>query len=422
MRAKRWASRPSPVAVRRDRIMISALPHSQVACSENFWQELSRPIIGLSPMDGITDAAFRLIVALEGKPDVTFTEFTSVVDVCRGTSCRLASLTYSECERPVVAQLYGKDPDLFYQAAHVVCELGFDGLDINMGCPSRGVASSGSGAGLIRTPALAHAIIRATRQGIRDWAAGQTLAGAGLKAARVELIRQMNLERSGIPAPPRRMIPLSVKTRLGYDTVIVERWIAHLLEEQPAVISVHGRTLAQMYRGEADWQAIARAARVVQGTGTLLLGNGDLQSMREVVRRVQESQVHGVLIGRGVLGAPWFFRTKEAARAAVLGTGVREDGGDGQLDVKIDLLERIRVILAHARSFETLFGAERFPCMRKHLGWYCKGFPHSAELHARMVRASSSREVEEIVADYLATASLSPAATHVPDSFPASCA
>ena len=102
-----------------------------------FWRTLPQPIIGLSPMDGVTDAAFRRVVATEGVPDVTFTEFTSVGDICRGPDFLLSSLVYSELERPVVAQLYGKDPDLFYEAAHAVCELGFDGLDINMGCPSR---------------------------------------------------------------------------------------------------------------------------------------------------------------------------------------------------------------------------------------------------------------------------------------------
>ena len=186
-------------------------------------------------------------------------------DVCRGPEFLLDSLHYHEAERPIVAQLYGKDPELFYQAAHVVCELGFDGLDINMGCPSRNVASSGSGAGLIRTPDLAHAIIRAARQGIADWTAGHTLETAGLKAARVDIVNRLNARRNHAPAPIRSTIPLSVKTRLGYDEVIVERWIEHLLLESPAVISLHGRTLQQMYKGEADWAAIGRAAQSFAG-------------------------------------------------------------------------------------------------------------------------------------------------------------
>ncbi len=375
-----------------------------------FWRSLPQPIIGLSPMDGVTDAAFRRIVATQGPPDVMFTEFTSVGDLCRGPDYLLASLLYSEEERPVVAQLYGKDPDLFYVAAHAVCELGFDGLDINMGCPSRNVASSGSGAGLIRTPALAHAIMRAVRQGILDWAAGQTPEAAGLRGARAELLRTMNLKRSGSPCPPRRVIPLSVKTRLGYDSVVIEEWVTHLLEERPVALSVHGRTLDQMYRGEADWTAIERAARLARQTDTLLLGNGDLHSMLEVIHRLRETSVHGVLVGRGALGYPWFFRDKEAMRTAVSAQGERPHHGGEPLDTATpepeDLSQRFRVMLEHARLFETLYGVERFPHLRKHLGWYCKGFRQAAAMRAEMVRASSSGDVERIVADYLASEAL----------------
>lgn len=369
--------------------------------AQHFWSRLPHPIIGLAPMDGVTDAPFRLTVALQGRPDIMFTEFTSVMDACRGPAHLLSSLIYSEAERPVVAQLYGKDPALFYQAAHVVCELGFDGLDINMGCPSRNVASSGSGAGLIRTPDLAHEIMRATRQGIADWAAGQSLTGAGLKESRVELIQAMNRRRGVRPAQTdlpvaRRAIPLSVKTRIGYDTIIVERWIEHLLAEQPVAISVHGRTLEQMYRGAADWSAIERAAALARPTGTLLLGNGDVHSLQDLVRRVRQHGVHGVLVGRGTLGEPWLFRRKEEARAAV---------GDPSRVVEHEAPsreERFRVMLDHARQYEALLDRQCFPRMRKHLGWYCKGFPSAAALRAAMVRASSSEDVARLVSEYQA--------------------
>jgi tRNA-dihydrouridine synthase len=332
---------------------------------------------------------------------MSFTEFTNVGDICRGPDRMLSSLLYHECERPAVAQLYGKDPDLFYQAAHIVCELGFDGLDINMGCPSKNVASSGSGAGLIRTPDVAHAILRAARQGVTDWANGQTLVDAGIKRARAELIGAMNLSRASAFVNPRRMLPVSVKTRLGYDSVIVERWISHLLEEHPAAITVHGRTLEQMYRGEADWNAIARAVELAKGTGTWLLGNGDLRSMQDVVARIRDTGVHGVLVGRGALGSPWFFQTKDVARA------LARCHGDGKAEpvssvlIEADVAKRFGVMIEHARQFETIFGVAHFPRMRKHLGWYCKGFPHAASLRASMVRASSALDVQRILEGYL---------------------
>lgn len=377
----------------------------------SFWQSLTGPVIGLAPMDGVTDATFRHTVALQGKPDVSFTEFTHVHDVCRGPEFLLDSLVYHEAERPVVAQLYGKDPDLFYQAAHAVCELGFDGLDINMGCPSRSVASSGSGAGLIRTPDVAHAIMQATRRGIADWAAGQTLEGAGLKPGRVEAIRLMNERRQGARPLVRETIPLSVKTRLGYDVAIVDRWIEHLLLEQPAVISLHGRTLQQMYRGEADWGAIARAAEIARGSGTLLFGNGDVHSLQDVVRRVRETGVDGVLVGRATLGAPWFFQQKEAARILLC----HHLPGAGPEPVLPSLEVRFALLLDHARRFEAACGTAQFRRMRKHLGWYCKGFPHAASLRASMVRVSSAADVEEVLASFRRTCATLPEA---PDPLP----
>lgn len=349
-------------------------------------------------MDGVTDAAFRSVIAGRGKPDVAFTEFTHVHDVCRGPEIHLETLLYSDVERPIVAQLYGKDPELFYLAAQAVCELGFDGLDINMGCPSKSVAHSGSGAGLIRTPELARSLMQAARRGIDDWASGQTLEQAGFKSSRIIAFERMNQQRGAASPVPRRQVPLSVKTRLGYEDVTVEAWLEQLLLEKPTVISLHGRTLKQMYRGTADWSAIARAAAFIRGTGTLLLGNGDIQNLEEAAMRVRETGVDGVLVGRGALGAPWIFRPKERFRACSQPTTEAE--GLSGLAEKVVLDERFAVLRDHAHQFQTMFGERQFHRMRKHLGWYCKGFPYAAALRARMVRVSSVEELNHVLSDF----------------------
>jgi tRNA-dihydrouridine synthase len=168
--------------------------------------------------------------------------------------------------------------------------------------------------------------------------------------------------------------------------------------EQPAVISLHGRTLQQMYRGEADWSAIARAAEIVRGSGTLLFGNGDVHSYHDVIRRVRDTGVDGVLVGRAALGAPWFFRQKEEVRL-VLRQHRHEDGLEPwapPLGIRFDML------LDHARRFETACGQGQFRRMRKHLGWYCKGFPHAASLRADMFRVSSVADLEQVLAAYYA--------------------
>ena len=349
-------------------------------------------------MDGVTDPAFRFIVARHGKPDVQFTEFINVDEICYGVESAWHQLQYAEIERPVVAQIYGADPDKFWQVAQVICALGFDGIDINMGCPSKSVSARGCGAALIKTPPLAREIIRAAHAGVRDWVSGRGIDTIGLRSKVVEKVRTLCSANT-----QRRPVPVSVKTRLGYDSVVIEDWVTVLAEERPEVISIHGRTLAQMYRGRADWEAIGRAAKLVRQSGTLILGNGDVESMAELIDRVRQTDVHGVLIGRGGLGNPWLFAQKEWAKAQLRSRcSERQDQDEGVVAARtcaISLHQRFQVAVEHARYFEALGGPCRFSAMRKHLGWYCKGFPGAAETRARMFQTTSSIDVERVLAE-----------------------
>lgn len=366
---------------------------------QSFWQTLPQPIIGLAPMDGVTDSVFRYIVATYGKPDIVFTEFTNVHDICSGQLKALDSLRYSGVERPVIAQIYGKDPALFYQAAHVVCELGFDGLDINMGCPSKNVASSGSGAGLIRTPNLALELMDRAQKGIQDWGDGQSLTNLGLKSGALQAIAQLKAEHPELSHRKlRSAIPLSVKTRLGYDCNVIKEWSDCLIQGRPEAIAIHGRTLSQMYRGQSDWEAIALAAQHIRGHGIRMLGNGDIQTLQEATTRIRESGVNGVLIGRGALGNPWIFQEIHQVRKA-LSTGAPLE----LMTPEPSLDEKFRVMIEHAKLFETMHGKERFPRMRKHLGWYCSSFPHAAAMRSHLVRTHSSQDVVNLVNKYRAS-------------------
>ena len=363
----------------------------------NFWADIAKPIIGLSPMDGITDASFRFITAKYGKPDITLTEFVNIQSALCSPHTLLKDLTYCEIERPIVAQIYGKTPELFYKVAHLVCALGFDGLDINMGCPAKKVAAAGCGAALIRTPELAREIIRATYRGIEHWHRGQDLGELGFSADLVEKIAQMNSARSGWQTPPeRRRIPVSVKTRLGYDRISVEDWLSALLTEGLAAISLHGRTLEQGYKGEANWDAIAQAVEIAKPTETLIIGNGDAQDLRDAFRRVRETGVDGVLIGRGAQGDPWLFRNKKIGKELL-----RSGEEFVWLDRSVLLAERFAVMIEHSDHFERLWGRARFMAMRKHLTWYCRDFRGAAEMRSRMTRASSAEDVRRYVEEFI---------------------
>lgn len=369
----------------------------------NFWHDLAKPIIALSPMDGVTDAAYRFITAKHGAPDIHFTEFTNVEGLARNATMMLTDFIYSEAERPVVAQIYGSEVSSFYKIAIVVCELGFDGIDINMGCPAKKVAARGCGAGLIRTPELAKEIVRAVKRGVHDWTEGKSIEDLGLKLRMQKKVEEMNATRIGqTRLRERRALPVSVKTRLGYDSIIVEDWVKHLLEVEPVAISLHGRTLKQMYTGEANWEAIARAAEVIRQTKTLVLGNGDLNTVGDIVEKVYESQVDGVLLGRGSMGNPWIFAHKEKIRASI--AAARESAaplsGNSVEEPSISAAERFAVLLEHARYFEQVKGTERFTAMRKHFGWYCKGMPQAALLRNRMCQTKNSDEVAQVLQDY----------------------
>ena len=363
----------------------------------NFWSDIPKPIIGLSPMDGVTDASFRYITAKHGGPDVTVTEFVNIQAALYSPHTLLKDFTYSEIERPVVAQIYGKTPELFYKVAHIVGELGFDGLDINMGCPAKKVAASGCGAALIRTPDLAREIIRAARRGIHDWGRGQSLRDVGFSNEMIEQVdaakhaRGVQRREAG-----RRFIPVSVKTRLGYERVVIESWLAALLAEEPAAISLHGRTLEQGYKGAADWSAIARAVEIARGSGTLILGNGDVRDLRDAYERVRQTGVDGVLIGRGAQGDPWMFRDKDAVKQAIWG------GAGARLDAApVSMEERFGVVVEHSEHFENLCGRSRFMAMRKHLTWYCRSFRGASEMRARMTQANSAEDVRQCLAEFM---------------------
>jgi nifR3 family TIM-barrel protein len=362
----------------------------------NFWHEIPKPIIGLSPMDGITDASFRFIAARHGGADVTITEFANVETAFYAPQTLLKDFTYSEIERPVVAQIYGHTPEMFYKVAQIACELGFDGLDINMGCPAKKVAAKGSGAALIRTPELAQSIIRTVTQGITDWSDGQTLGQLKIHPDLIEKVKLANRLRTGWETPPvRKAIPVSVKTRLGFDHVVIDEWIRTLLEEKLAAISLHGRTLKQQYKGNADWEAIAQAVAAARGSRTLILGNGDLRDINDIYCRVRDTGVDGVLVGRAAQGNPWLFRGKELVKQAL-----RSGGPVSLPNTPVSLEQRFDVMVEHARHFEKYCGSQSFVGMRKHLAWYCRATPRAAELRAQMVRLNNVKELMQCLSHY----------------------
>lgn len=322
----------------------------------DFWNRLPKPIFALAPLANVTDAAFRRLIAKYGKPHgpaVMFTEFVSADGLVRGNrDVLLHDLAFGESERPIVAQLFTGRPDMMAKAAALVGKLGFDGIDINMGCPDRSIERAGAGAALIKTPKLARELIAAAREG-----------GGGL--------------------------PVSVKTRLGYNKDVLDEWLPALLEMRPAAITIHARTRKEMSRVPARWERIARGVELrnaCQGdtlTRTLIIGNGDLKNIKDAKAKIEDSGADGAMLGRAIFGNPSLFaHSRELAN---------------------DVKERLRIAVEHARLFEKLLGdVKNFAVMKKHFTAYVEGFPGAKELRMRLMETESAAEIEEIIESFLA--------------------
>jgi tRNA-dihydrouridine synthase len=368
-----------------------------------FLDQFKKPILALAPMDGVTDAPFRFIIKKEGNPDIIFTEFTHVHGLCVAGDKLLHHFLYDESERVVIAQIYGKEPEYFYHATKMVCALGFDGVDINMGCPAKTVTASGAGAGLIRTPALALEIVAAVKEGVRHWVENGEITGLAERTRKhfedqqkqqLDSLEkfiansnnpqltdgQKNLLSSKDSSIARNLIPVSIKTRIGYDKPITEEWISNLDKSNPEWITVHGRTLKQMYAGLADWNEIAKA---VKSTSRPILANGDIKSKKDFDDVIQLTKVSGALIGRSVFGNPWTFNELR-----------------GDL-TNISKEKKLQTMLEQTKRFIEIYPEPKaFFHMRKHFGWYATGFENAIELRKELMQVSSYSELESLLSHH----------------------
>lgn len=338
-----------------------------------------KPIIGLSPMDGITDEPFRLLQTRISKPDLIYTEFVSAEGLSRGGVKLYDVLLYSPEEKPIVGQLFGKDPESFYKSAVILAHLGFDGIDINMGCPAKTVTQHGSGGALISKPALASEIIKSVKQGVDDWHKGKTTIDDLSLNQKTHQVIKRNLKYSKhLPSIKKSVPSVSVKTRLGVDSQIYQNWVPFLLQHNLDFLTIHGRTLKQGYSGIADWEAISKCAQIAKKTKTPVLGNGDIQSRLQGEEYCQKYEVSGVLIGRASMGNPWVFSNNEVSPK-----------------------EKFSTMLLHAQLFESIFPLRRFDPLRKHFLLYSSGLPHAKKLRAKLVKADSLADLLSLEEEFV---------------------
>lgn len=351
----------------------------------NFWKDLPKPFFALAPMADVTDAAFRRIIAKYGKPDVTWTEFVSADGLChpKGREKLLKDLEYSEIERPIVAQLFSSNPENMREACKLVAELGFDGIDINMGCPDKTIEKQGCGSAMIKTPEKAIEIIKASKQGITD---------------------------SG------KDIPLSVKTRVGYSRDEIDTWIKLLLQQDLSALTVHARTRKDLSKNPANWNYISRVVELKNkiAPNTIIIGNGDVSDMDDGIKKVNETGCDGVMIGRAVFGNPWIFNKNISIKKKgtwkqnfflrlLPNAWAKKIMGDARYTVSdIPLDKKLEVMIEHTELFDQLLGdVKNFAVMKKHYKAYATGFPGAKDLRIQLMESKNKDEVHAIVATFL---------------------
>ncbi len=315
--------------------------------TNNFWANLPKPFFILAPMEDVTDVVFRHVVKTAGAPDVFFTEFANSDSFCHteGKDSVRGRLFFTEDEQPIVAHIWGDNPAHFKEMSLRLAEMGFQGIDLNMGCPVPNVARRGKGSGLILRPEVAAELIQAAKAG-------------GL--------------------------PVSVKTRIGYsETAELEAWIRHLLKQDIANLSIHLRTRKEMSKVAAHWEMIPQimALRDEIAPNTLITINGDIADRQKGLELAEQYGVDGIMIGRGIFKNPYAFEkeAKQHTSHELLGL----------LRMQLDLQDEYAELIPRS-----IVGLHRF------FKIYVKGFPGASDLRVRLMNTKSTDEVRVILDDF----------------------
>ncbi len=337
----------------------------------NFWEKLKTPFFVLAPMANVTDAAFRQIITKYGKPDVLWTEFISADGlISKGQDALKNDLIFSKNEKPIVAQLFSSNKMKMREASKLCSNLGFDGIDINMGCPDRSIEKQGAGAAMIKDFKKAAEIIQAVKDGIKD---------------------------------SKNDIPISVKTRIGYSKNQIEEWIPFLLEQKIDALIIHARTRKEMSKVPADWEYIRRAVEIrnKMKVKTKIIGNGDIKNLKQGRTQALKTGCDGIMIGRAIFGNPWLFSELSGKKSIF---NKKQTEKKNIFLTKKEISMKLKVLIEHTELFQKILGRyKNFSIMKKHYKAYVNGFDGAKELRMKLMETQSVQEMKDLINKFLKT-------------------
>jgi len=310
--------------------------------NKDFWQKLSRPILALAPMAGYTDSAFRLICKKFGA-DVVYTEMISADALYYDSKKTLKMLEFDKKEKPVVCQLFGKRPEMFAKAVSIVQKAGFDGIDINFGCPARKVVAHGGGVTLMKNLDKCYEIIKTV------------------------------CEASNLP--------VSIKIRASIKNIQATDLVEKIKDLPVSAIMIHGRSYEKGFSGAVDFEMIKKVKEKFNG---LVLANGGIYTPEDAKQMLEKTKADGIGLARGLWGKPFLFKQ------------IKDFLKNGKYKTW-DLKQIKKIALDHAKLMDKTKGERGIREMRKFLLFYFKGFAGASKVRQQLVRVESVGEIESIL-------------------------
>lgn len=327
--------------------------------TQNFWKSFNGSIWALAPMEDVTDTVFRQVIMSCGRPSVMFTEFTNCEGMqSAGQKAVIHRLKYSKSEQPLIAQVWGITPEDYFKTAKLIKDMGFAGIDINMGCPVPKIIKQGACSALINNQPLAFEILKLVREAVGP------------------------------------NYPVSVKTRIGFSKIQTDEWFNFLLQQPIDAITIHARTVKELSEPAPHWDEVKKVVQLRSNLypdltkAPVLLGNGSVLSINEGQDIISQTGIEGIMFGRGIFQNPWLFNPDYEIVDNIL-TNV-------STNQEISIAQRLELMQYHLNLWQETWGDTKpVAVLKKYFKIYIHGFEGASQMRSEVMNLSNLNAIHD---------------------------